>query len=112
MGPRVSVIDTREAGTGPARFTEGRLVINVHINALPFVENKYMLGLFLMTDDFSGEFSELAEFSVVAARSSSDYAPYPAKSRGVMVLPATTSVTFDAEYSDTRRRDRTARVPG
>jgi hypothetical protein len=93
-GTRVGIVDIRESGAVPVRYPEGRLAIKVSIDALPLVEGVYTVGLVLVTDGFSGELSQLRDFVVVPARISSDHAPYPAGSRGLVVLRASTSISL------------------
>jgi lipopolysaccharide transport system ATP-binding protein len=91
-GVRVGIIDLRDSGAMPFRYTAGQVAINVKIKSLPFVEGGYVVGLYLVTDHFAGDLSELAEFSIVAGQSY-EYAPYPAGYRGFLAIQATSLIS-------------------
>jgi hypothetical protein len=85
----------RERGNLPFNFEIGHFVIRARIAALPIVEGVYTVGLWLVTDAFSGRLLELENFAVAAARTPSDFTPYEADHRGVVVLEAETAVIAD-----------------
>jgi lipopolysaccharide transport system ATP-binding protein len=94
-GFRVGIVDVRERGNLPFNFEIGHFVIRARIAALPIVEGVYTVGLWLVTDAFSGRLLELENFAVAAARTPSDFTPYEADHRGVVVLEAETAVIAD-----------------
>jgi lipopolysaccharide transport system ATP-binding protein len=104
-GVRVSVLDLRESAAIPVRYTEGRMEVRARVDSLPFVEGTYIIGLVLVTDEYSGELNDLEEFYVGAARSSKHHAPYPAESRGLVTLQTKTTVSFgrDAGTSENQQ---------
>jgi lipopolysaccharide transport system ATP-binding protein len=91
-GFRIAVVDVREGGGFPFKFDIGCFAIRVRVAALPLVEGTYTVGLWLVANAFAGNLLELGDFSVTATRSSSDFVPYHAEYRGVVVLGAETSV--------------------
>ena len=93
-GARVGVVDVRELAALPLRYGEGRLAIKVRISSLPLVEGAYTVGLVLVTDGGARELLEICDFSVGAGRPSVNHLPYPPELRGLIVLDATTSVSF------------------
>jgi lipopolysaccharide transport system ATP-binding protein len=90
-GQRVAAVDLRRSVTVPLRYGTGPFTIIVRIAEIPFVENDYSIGLYLVTDAFSGNILDLDEFTVRTS-TSSDFTPYPADVRGVVVLKAAASV--------------------
>jgi homopolymeric O-antigen transport system ATP-binding protein len=95
-GTRVAVVDVRESRALPMRYTKGYLAIKVRIDTLPFVEGVYTVGLLLVTDRFATELSELKDFVVTPARTSF-HAPYPAESRGLVALRASSSISLSQQ---------------
>jgi hypothetical protein len=89
---RIAIVDVRESGALPIRFEKGCFRIRTQIAALPVVEGVYTLGLYLVTDRFTGNLLELEDFSVGAARSFQDFAPYHADSRGIVALKAESTI--------------------
>jgi lipopolysaccharide transport system ATP-binding protein len=94
-GFRVAIVDIRECGALPFKFGIGRFAIRAQIAAVPFVEGNYTVGLWLVTDAFTGNLLELEDFVVAAGRPSSDFVPYQAEHRGVVVLKAETSIVAE-----------------
>jgi lipopolysaccharide transport system ATP-binding protein len=92
-GIRVGIIDFREAGVLPLRYEPGEFAINVSIAALPLVEGDFTLGLYIVTDQFSGDLLDLAELNVIARRKSSKFTGYAAEARGLLNLDADVSVS-------------------
>ena len=91
-GFRVAIVDIRECGALPFKFGIGRFAIRAQIAAMPLVEGNYTVGLWLVTNAFTGNLLELEDFVVAAGRPSSDFVPYQAEHRGVVVLKADSSI--------------------
>jgi hypothetical protein len=97
-GIRVAIVDLRECGGLPFKFGAGRFAVRARIAALPVVEGRYTLGLWLVTDGSAGiEQLELEDFTVACTRWSSDFAPYAAEYRGFVVLQAQSTIVFDQQ---------------
>jgi lipopolysaccharide transport system ATP-binding protein len=94
-GMRIAVVDVREAGVLPLRYEPGRFGMTVRISALPLVDGDFTIGLYLVTDRFSGDIFELEDFTVLPPRSTLDFSPYSADLRGVVVLSAATYIDFN-----------------
>jgi lipopolysaccharide transport system ATP-binding protein len=94
-GVRLAIVDLRESGTVPLRYGRGEFAIRIRITSLPLVEGDLVLGLYVVTDHFSGNLRDVAELAILAPHSRERFTPYPPEARGVMVLNATTSVVFD-----------------
>jgi lipopolysaccharide transport system ATP-binding protein len=97
-GIRVAVVDIRESGTVPFRYTVGQLSISVRIETAALVEGTYVVGLYVVTDHIGDELLELAEFSVTTEKSF-EYVPYPAENRGYLALRAISKVSSDWRIS-------------
>jgi ABC-type polysaccharide/polyol phosphate transport system ATPase subunit len=91
-GFRVALVDIRECGALPFKFGIGPFAVRAQIAAMPLVEGNYTVGLWLVTNAFTGNLLELEDFVVAAGRPSSDFVPYQAEHRGVVVLKADTSI--------------------
>jgi lipopolysaccharide transport system ATP-binding protein len=91
-GVRIGIIDMRESGALPFRYTKGQIGMSAKINTLPLVDGLYSVGLFVVTDGFAGELLELYQFTVGAPRVSK-YVPYPAEARGLVTIDATISIS-------------------
>jgi lipopolysaccharide transport system ATP-binding protein len=94
-GVRVAIIDIREFGAAPFRYSVGCFQIAVRIPAIPFIEGEFTTGLYLVTDGFAGNLFDLDEFTVFEPRDRMDFAPYPAETRGLVALNGSASVAFD-----------------
>jgi ABC-type polysaccharide/polyol phosphate transport system ATPase subunit len=92
---RLAIVDLRACGVAPLSYGKGRFAIRTRILSLPLVEGELMFGLYVVTDDFAGNFPDLAELTIVESRSMQGFCSYPADTRGVLVLNATTAVAFD-----------------
>jgi len=95
-GMRAAIVDARESNKVPLAYREGRFALNSQVASLPFVEGYFTLGLYLVTNGFSGNMHDLADFVVEKPRSHA-FVPYPSEVRGLVVLNATTSFIVDDE---------------
>jgi homopolymeric O-antigen transport system ATP-binding protein len=94
-GVRLAIVDVRECNVVPFRYEIGRFAIRLRIVSMPLVEGDLALGLYLVTDHFTGNLLDVAELTIAAAGGPQQpFIPYPADVRGVLVLNATTSVVL------------------
>jgi lipopolysaccharide transport system ATP-binding protein len=87
-GQRVALIDLREFRYVPVRYSEGRFSFKIRVPQLVLSEGDYTVGAYVLTDDFEGNISEMAELRVGAKRFQQDFAPYAASARGFVSLEA------------------------
>jgi lipopolysaccharide transport system ATP-binding protein len=87
-GARVAIIDLREFQYVPFRYQKGRFSFQVRVPQLALIDGDYSIGAYLVTDDFEGSLTDIAELRVMAKRFQQDFAPYPASSRGFVRLEA------------------------
>ncbi len=92
-GHRVAVVDLREFGVAPIRLIEGCFTVRFDLSALPLVEGPYSLGLYIVTNDFSGNLDNLAGFDVISSRRQSDFVGYPPEHCGFVHIDAKASLT-------------------
>jgi lipopolysaccharide transport system ATP-binding protein len=92
FGTRIAIVDFRQFGIRSYPLNSEALVIEGTIRDLPLVEGDYRVGIYVVTDQYHGDFFDLAQFSVGARPLSNGVIPYPAVSRGLVELDlATTS---------------------
>ena len=60
-GLRVALVDIRECAALPFKFGIGRFAIRAQIAAMPLVEGNYTVGLWLVTNAFTGNLLELED---------------------------------------------------
>ena len=89
---RVAIIDVRKSGAIPFHYTEGRIDIRAQIDTLSLVEGVYSLGLYLVTDGFTGDLLELYPFTIGALRAYK-HVPYPAEVRGFITISGAVSIS-------------------
>ncbi len=85
-GVRTAVVDVRTFNVLPYRYTEGMFLLTVRLPRLPLVEGDFTVGLYLVTDQLTGDLLDLHDFTVTAAESSSSQSLYPPEVRGIVVL--------------------------
>lgn len=85
MGTRVAILDLRPSLL--PSLPEGIFSIKGGIASCPLVEGTYSIGIYIDCVDINADFLDLAELIVHSKIKSSDYAPYPAKVRGLLELP-------------------------
>jgi lipopolysaccharide transport system ATP-binding protein len=85
-GVRVALIDLREFHYVPSRFQKNRFSFRVRVPQLALSEGDYSINIHLITDDFDGQLSDVAELRVGAKRFQQDFAPYSASARGFVWL--------------------------
>ncbi len=90
-GDRVAVIGLQDRVRLPVRFEPGLFRLRVDIDALPFVEGVYAIGLALRADVEWEDFLELADLNVVGRRSDQASLIEP-QWRGIVELDATSSI--------------------
>jgi lipopolysaccharide transport system ATP-binding protein len=90
-GLRVAIVDLREFGTVPLRYRSGSFTLVVEIAEFPLVESDFTVGIYLVTDRFSGNILELTNFAVSRPRSDLGYVPYPAEVQGIVALDVVTT---------------------
>lgn len=79
-GVRIAVVDMKSRH-GAYRLRAGaKLQLQVTVEALPLVESRYNLGLYLVSNTFSGNLLDLATISVLDAPR--EFATFPASVRG------------------------------
>jgi lipopolysaccharide transport system ATP-binding protein len=93
-GIHVALVDPRDSGALPLSFKEGQFTIITRISSLPVVEGSYSLGLYVVSDMYSGNLFDIRDFDVSAPASSRDFVSYPADYRGLVELQASSSVTW------------------
>lgn len=91
-GIRVAICDIRQSHTLPLAYGVGRFAILVEIADLPLVEGDYSIGLYIITDGFSGNLFDLDDVEVAAPQKHYDFIPYAADDRGLVVLESASSV--------------------
>jgi lipopolysaccharide transport system ATP-binding protein len=90
-GVRVAVLDLRRDGLHNVALTRNCLEFEVNIEKLPLVEGDYRVGLYLVTRDYSGDYLDLASFSVAASSRLEQSVPFPARYRGFVELEFSTN---------------------
>ena len=98
-GLRVSAVDIRESAAIPFRYTAGHIRMNVKIKSVPLVEGDFFIGLFLVTDKAIENLFELAEVSIMERRVQ-EYSPYSAEHRGLLVMRASSTVSWSETAID------------
>jgi lipopolysaccharide transport system ATP-binding protein len=88
LDERIALIDLRQMGFCPANHYPGSFDYTFHIPNLSLNEGDYQLGVYLVTDDFSGDQREMAELCVSAPDFNQAFAPYAANARGFVALEA------------------------
>jgi lipopolysaccharide transport system ATP-binding protein len=82
QGPRVGIIDLRNAGL-PVTIEPGIcLRIKGRVQSMPLVENYYCVGLYINSGTFVGDVLDLDRLTVLPACANGSYAQYPAEARG------------------------------
>ena len=92
QGQRVAIIDLRETGLLPLKFQPGSFAIEVEALATPLVEGPYVLGLYVVTNEFGGEVPRVAELELGPEQRGDGVAPYSPEHRGFVVLKARAEV--------------------
>jgi ABC-type polysaccharide/polyol phosphate transport system ATPase subunit len=91
-GIRVAICDVRQSHVLPFAYGAGHFAILVEIADLPLVEGSYSIGLYIVTDGFSGNLFDLDDVEVAAPQKHNDFIPYPVDARGLVVLESASSV--------------------
>lgn len=87
-GERAALIDLRSP-SGPYRLSKGtQLVIRVEVPDVPFVENDFMVGIYLNSDSVCRSFMSLITFSVLPETAKTEVVPREAQFRGLVELRA------------------------
>jgi hypothetical protein len=85
-GIRVSVLDLRREGLYDVQLSEAALEVEVCVDALPLVGGDYRLGFYVATPDYSGDYLDIASFSVCSAPKSGGIVPYHDQYRGFIEI--------------------------
>lgn len=91
-GYRIAILDIRHSGQLPFAYVPGHFVINAHIDMLPFVEGEYSLGVYIVTNEFSGNLFDLITWEIGPASMRSEFAPYSPESRGIVSVNSTMNI--------------------
>jgi lipopolysaccharide transport system ATP-binding protein len=86
QGTRLALLDLRGLGLPKRLAADEAWQINGTINAIPFVEGDYRVGLTINTGEFFENVLDLTSFTVGARSSQSGCAPYQVVYRGVVEL--------------------------
>lgn len=97
---RIGLIDLRERGTIPMRYSEGRFKIRTELDSFPVSEMNVRVGLYIDSDHFTGDILNLAKLEVLAARPSEGFAMYSLEQRGYVAMNATSSVVLGPSTRD------------
>jgi lipopolysaccharide transport system ATP-binding protein len=81
---RVAIVDLRDDQLMVISRKNSRIVIEGILKNLPFVEGKYSIGLYIISNQCSGNFFDLLTMQVSGRKS--EVAPYPANVRGYVEL--------------------------
>jgi lipopolysaccharide transport system ATP-binding protein len=92
-GTRAAISDMRRDRIVPLKLPAGLTTLKMKLNNIPLVEGDYSVGLFLVTDQFSGNLFDLATFSLQPVSTEDNWVRYPASSRGIVDLAYTASVS-------------------
>jgi lipopolysaccharide transport system ATP-binding protein len=85
-GARVAVIDFRQSGCRDLALAAETLVIEGTLQNLPLVEGDYRIGLYLATDDYHGDFHDIAQINVGARPAANGVIAYSPLLRGILEL--------------------------
>jgi lipopolysaccharide transport system ATP-binding protein len=85
-GVRVSILDLRREGLRDLHLCGHPVQVEVSLDSFPLVEGDYRLGFYVVTENYGGNYLDVASFSVSAARQSSDVVPYARQHRGFIEL--------------------------
>jgi len=91
-GARAGIVDLRQTGVVPLRLQKGLTRIDVAMSKIPLVEDDYSIGLYLVTDHFSGNSLDLGTMSVRPAIRNDGIVSYPSMSRGLVEFTYRASV--------------------
>lgn len=104
LGTRVAVLDLRPAAGSGVTLSPRGVLFKGRIEAVPFVEGEYRIGMFLATGDYHGNSLDLSTMAVVEEASAEGFAPYPAARRGLVALKFSASVAEGARAAGETRR--------
>lgn len=90
-GTRIAIIDARQFGVREVAVSVEKLLVRGRIRNFPFIEGDYRIGLHLATDDYRGDFPDVASFSVTTQSSSADTVTYAPAHRGFIELDVETT---------------------
>ena len=88
-GSRIAIMDLRPWGVRHLHVGVDGITLRGRIKALPLVEGKYQVGLYVVSDTQGGDFLDLGSFSVSTTIGRNGHIPYPAVYRGVVELDFT-----------------------
>ena len=94
-GERISAIDLRQKNSNFLLNSENVLIIKTEITSINLVEGGYSFGVYIVTNSFSGNVMELADFNVSDKERS--IAPYPASVRGIVDLDFSTRYQLESK---------------
>lgn len=77
FGARVAVLDLRRGAAFPFLLSEAPLDFEIRLDRLALVEGDYRLGFYVVTNDYNGNYFDVASFTVIASPSKLGTAPYP-----------------------------------
>lgn len=99
-GTRVAILDLRSAGVEDLPLTGESLNIEGSIATVPLVEGDYRVGLWISTDQYQGNYLDLATFHVSGMNRRNNFIPMPASVRGYVEMPFQVVVTQPAEAAE------------
>ena len=85
-GSRVAVMDLRQCGLRDLALGTESLLVEGTLRNLPLVEGDYRIGLYLATDDYHGDFPDVAHINVGARPTASGVVSYSPAHRGMLDL--------------------------
>ncbi|MEZ0276243.1 MAG: ABC transporter ATP-binding protein [Roseimicrobium sp.] len=97
-GARIAVLDLRSVGVENLPLTGDSLKIEGSIATIPLIEGDYRVGMWIATDQYQGNYLDLATFHVSGMGQENNFIPLPASVRGYVEMPfhavATQPVNF------------------
>ena len=96
IGARVAILDLRQSANLYRLEDNAPLRIAGRINSLPLVEGQYKIGLYVSSEDFSGNTFDLFDLMVNNNTAREGLVSYPASARGVLDIDFAFSVVDSA----------------
>jgi lipopolysaccharide transport system ATP-binding protein len=86
-GVRLAIVDLRSTSSASYQLAAGeQLTLEGTLDALPFVEGDYRVGLFLKTGDYYGDYLDLTTLSILNVVHAGSQVPHKPAHRGLVEL--------------------------
>jgi lipopolysaccharide transport system ATP-binding protein len=98
-GARIAVLDLRSIGVEDLPLTGDSLKIEGSIATVPLIEGDYRVGMWIATDQYQGNYLDLATFHVSGMPPTNNIIPLPASVRGYVEMPFQAVATQSANVA-------------